>query len=111
MKIINPNNAGTHTINLVPRFDGFEDITKVVLTIYNESIREFSNVTIISYVSLNGIYTLGFTIDGYTILENDTFDIKLIENTNSKVLYKGKILATTQTPQDYELTDGLYTYN
>lgn len=111
MKIINPNTVGTHTVNLVPRFDGFEDITKVDLTVYNESIRELSSVTLISYVSLNGIYTLGFTIDGYTVLENDTFDIKLIDNIGSKVLYKGKILATTQTPQDYKLTDGLYIYN
>ena len=111
MKIIDPNDNGTLEINLVPRFDGFEGGSAVNLTIYNESTREVLDSTVINYSSLNGIYTLGFIIDGYTILENDTFDIKLIDHEDSKVLYKGKILATTQTPQDYKLTDGLYTYN
>tara|TARA_R110000796_G_scaffold8171_3_gene27146 strand:- start:444 stop:779 length:336 start_codon:yes stop_codon:yes gene_type:complete len=111
MKVINPNTVGTHEIKLIPRFEGYQDISLLTLSLYNESIREFSDVTISDYYELNGVYTLEFSINNYTILENDTFEIKLLDNQDSNVLYKGKILATSQTPQNYKLTDGLYTYN
>ena len=111
MKIIVPNGTGIYTVELVPRLEGFTDVDELTLTLYNEGEREFSTVTLTDYYSVDGTYTLGFTITGYTVVNNDTFQIYLKENTDNTILYRGKIMATSQTPQDYKLTEGLYTYN
>ena len=100
MKIVNPNNA-SHSIKLIPRF---YEITAITFDLYNEATQENTTVTNVFNV-VAGILTLDFD---FTFLEDDKYQIKLSEN--DVVIYRDKLHATSQEPQDYKLTKGLYDY-
>tara|TARA_R110000803_G_scaffold69058_5_gene131263 strand:+ start:2118 stop:2420 length:303 start_codon:yes stop_codon:yes gene_type:complete len=100
MKIVSPNDAN-HTIELTPRFYGS---TTVVFTLRNETT-DVSSTVANTYSYTDGISSLAFT---YTFVEADKFQMTITEGTD--IVFRGKLLATTQTPQDYSLTDGEYIY-
>jgi hypothetical protein len=100
MKVVNPNDT-SHTISLIPRYYPFND---VALSLYNEQNKVVSQVDN-TYVILNGIMTIDFDFD---FTNKEKFEIKITENNN--VVYRGKIIATTQESQDYKLTKDLYFY-
>ena len=111
MKIVDPNNA-SHNIDLIPRFENFSGDT-IIVSIYDETTKEMGETTILSPTNTNGILSItifNFLITPVVFINNSTYQLKIVDN-NNDVVYRGKILATTQDPQSFKLTDGLYTYN
>jgi glycine betaine/choline ABC-type transport system substrate-binding protein len=100
MKVVNPNDT-THTIKLIPRFYG---ITSIDLSLYNEATQETTSVTDV-YSVTSGVASVVFD---FTFLEDDKYQFKLVDG--ATVVYRGKLIATSQEPQQYKLDNGLYSY-
>ena len=99
MKVVNPNDTN-HTIELIPR--SYQE--DVVLDLYNEATRAEATVPNVSS-TLDGRFSVKFD---FTFAENDKYQIKISKN--SEILYRGKLIATSQQPQEYKLTKNLYFY-
>jgi len=99
MKIVLPSDT-THSIDLIPRFYP----TSIVLNLYNETTRESTDVAS-TFSVVDGIMNVSFD---FTFTENQKYQIKIKES--DEVVYRGKLIATSQAPQDYKLTEGLYRY-
>ena len=100
MKIVLPGTT-SQNIDLIPRF---YPTGAVVLSLYNESTKVTTTPSN-TYAVVNGVWTITFT---ETFAEDDKFQIKITEG--AAVVFRGKLLCTAQTLQDYKLTDGLYYY-
>lgn len=94
MNVVNPNNI-THELQIIPRFYPSGEL---VFTLYNEATQIKTNVTII-YLVENGVLTFTFDFD---FTDGQKFQFKILEGT--EIVYRGKIIATTQETQNY-LTD------
>lgn len=104
MNVVNPNNT-THQLKLIPRY--YSDSETISLVLYNESSQEetiiplanpafsFSN----NFVFLEDFLQVNFN---FTFLEGNRFQFKIVDNT--EIVYRGKLIATTQETQNY-LTD------
>tara|TARA_R110000772_G_scaffold33245_2_gene81006 strand:+ start:2117 stop:2422 length:306 start_codon:yes stop_codon:yes gene_type:complete len=101
MKILLPS-VTAHEIDLIPRV---YPTTALVLSLYNESTK-VTTTPANTYVILNGILTISFTA---TVAEGSKYQIEITEN--SIVVFRGKVLVTSQTSQEYKLTNGLYFYS
>ena len=99
MKVVNPNETN-HTVDLIPR--EYKDL--VELELYNETTREKTIVANTS-LTIHGIFSINFD---FNFSEGEKFQIKISKDSN--ILYRGKLIATTQEPQEYKLTKGLYRY-
>lgn len=95
MNVINPNNT-THEIKIIPRFNPSGDL-----------IFELDNEQIIynTYYFVDGYLKLNFELD---ILEGQKFQIKITEN--NEVVYRGKLMATSQNTQTFKALKDLYYY-
>jgi len=100
MKVVNPNDT-EHTLVLIPRYYPADAIT---MSLFNETTQTSENVDN-SYTITDGNLFLTFE---YTFTENQKFQIKLDED--AEIVYRGKLIATSQDPQDYKLTNNLYYY-
>jgi len=100
MKIVNPNDT-EHTLLLIPRF---YPTGGLVLSLYNEFTQVSTDVDNI-YVTTDG--NLFITFD-FEFENNSRYQIKITEGEN--VVYRGKLMATTQEPQDFKLTNNVYYY-
>ena len=98
MNVVNPNDA-EHTIKLIPRYYPIEAIT---LSLFNEAT-QISEEVDNTYIVTDGNLFLTFE---YTFTENQKFQVKLDEDT--EVVYRGKLISTTQDPQEYKVTQGVY---
>lgn len=94
MNVVNPNNI-SHEIQIIPRFYPGDEL---VFNLYNEATQTETNVTII-YLVENGVLTFTFDFD---FTDGNRFQFKILEGT--EIVYRGKIIATTQETQNY-LTD------
>ena len=101
MKVINPNNQ-INTIKLIPRF---KDVEAFDLLLINETTKEETNFFIDIYTYKDGI--LVFDLD-FATNEGDKYEFKL--SILNEVLFRGKIFATEQETQDFDLTKDLYIY-
>lgn len=100
MIVVNPDNT-SHIIKFVPRYT---PITALTFITYNEAT-QVSNTINNSYVVVDGFLELSFS---NIFAEGDKLQFEIQES--EQVVYRGKIFATTQTPQDYKLTKDLYFY-
>ena len=100
MKVVDFNDTN-HSIKLIPRF---YTVNSIDIELYNEATKETTTTTN-AYTVTNGVLTYPFT---HTFLNNDKYQFKLLDGTT--IVYRGKLIATDQVPQDYKLTDGLYNY-
>jgi len=100
MKVVNPNDT-EHTLQLIPRF---YPTGEVVLSLYNEFTTITTDVDNI-YITTYG--NLFITFD-FEFENNSKYQIKITEA--DEVVYRGKLMATTQTPQDFKLTNNVYYY-
>ena len=100
MKVVIPTNS-EHDIVLVPRYDTDGEVS---LTLYNEVTKVESTPAVVQ-VTTNGKMTITFT---FTFADKDKYQFTVKEG--NEVVYRGKIVATSQTPQDFKLTDSLYYY-
>jgi len=100
MKIVNPNNT-THNIKLISRVYPVDTLD---LLLYNESTQIESSVPN-AYTIQNGFLNLTFD---FTFVEGDKFQIKILELTN--VIYRGKLIATSEATQTYLNDNNEYYY-
>ena len=70
---------------------------------YKFKKRDFVYITIILLY-----YFFNVEVFDYTFKENDRYQMKISEN--DVITFRGKIVATDQTPQQFKLTTGKYTY-
>ena len=100
MKVVNPNNT-THDIKLISRVYPVEALD---LLLYNESTQSETSVPS-AYIVQNGFLNLNFD---FTFVEGDKFQIKILELTN--VIYRGKLIATSEDTQTYLNDNNEYYY-
>lgn len=101
MKVVTTTDT-SHSITLIPRFD-FD--TALTFNLYNEQTTDNTDVAITS-LEADGFLTITFT---YTFVENDKYQVKLTD-ANGDIVYRGKLISTIQTPQEYQLTKDLFYY-
>ena len=101
MTVINPNNT-THTLNVVPRYYPSNDL---VISLYNESSK-VTSTPVNTYNINDGKLSITFT---FTFVDKDRHQVKITDAYN--VVYRGKLLTTTQDPQKFKQTEGLYFYS
>ena len=109
MKIINPSDT-TYFIELIPRT--YTLSTSLDFELYDESERETESISSEMFSVINGVLTWEFLpaeFSNISFTEDGTYQLKISDS--GEVIYRGKILVTRQTTQDFKLTDGLYTYN
>ncbi len=105
MKVIDPNDS-THVIKVILR-----DTLSISadLFIYDEATRVEDSFAL-SKVDLDGISTITFLNANYPNIsfdEDSTYQIKIVSSA-SEVMYRDKMIATSQIPQDYKLTANEY---
>lgn len=100
MKVVDPNNT-THNITLIPRFDTSNALT---LNFYNEASQESETVAN-TYTLIDGNLTLSYD---FTYTDGSKYQIEVLDGL--EVIYRGKLIATSQEPQEYKLTEGKYIY-
>jgi hydroxyacyl-ACP dehydratase HTD2-like protein with hotdog domain len=98
MNVVIPSNT-THTLKLIPRLYPSDAL---VLSLFNEATQRFQTVEN-TYLVTDGNLFLEFD---YEFIENSKYQIRITEN--NEVVYRGKLIATSQTPQDYKLTNNIY---
>jgi hypothetical protein len=100
MNVVNPNNT-THEIVIIPRFYPTDNVN---LFLYNETTQLQIDLNVVnSYTIVDGKMFVEFD---YTFTEGQSFQVTITEFDD--VVYRGKIFATNQEPQDYKLTDNVY---
>lgn len=100
MKVVNPNDT-SHIIKLIPRYYPVSDLT---FELYNEFTQITDTVTN-NYEIVDGNLFLSFD---YNFENNSKYQIKILED--EEVVYRGKLIATSQSTQDYKLTNNVYYY-
>ncbi len=100
MNVVNPNDTA-HTIFIIPRY---YNVAELVLNLYNEATKLSEDVDF-EYSITDGKMTIGFD---FTFLENDRFRVKISQV--DEIVYRGKLFATSQLPQEYKLTNNVYYY-
>ena len=106
MKVVNPDLA-TNTIKLIPRNN---DLTPFNITLINETTKEVTELVLTAYTYVYGVLSFDLTFD---FNEGDKYEFKCwisFFGGSEVVYYRGKIFATTQIPQNYELSKDLYIY-
>lgn len=101
MKVANPNNTA-HDFTFIPRFYTEDSL---FLVLYNEATKETSTVSN-TYILTDGNVTISYSFD---FSNNSKYQIKITDSSDN-VVYRGKLIATSQNTQDYKLTDSLYIY-
>ena len=126
MKRLDPN-LTSHTITLVPRFDDIDFTCNLLLQDSQDLLLQNGNTLLLNAECLPiYIYNEGTRVedlvdsqpsyvDGklqvefdYTVAEGETFQIKIVNGT--EIVYRGKLIATEQETQDYQITKDHYTY-
>ncbi len=102
MIVVNPEDTN-HTFDIIPRYYPRD----IVLELYNE-VTQVSEIVNQLFVVNDGIMTVSFTYTFTYIKEQAKYQIKLTDNNG--VIFRGKLIATSQTPQDYKQTNNLYVY-
>jgi len=100
MNVVNPTDT-THIIEVIPRYYPLDALT---VSLFNEGTQVTAEVDNI-YIVTNGKISITFDFE---FIENSKYQIKVIDDT--KTVYRGKIVATTQVPQEFNATEGLYYY-
>lgn len=100
MKVVLPIDT-THLIALIPRYYTSDAL---VLELYNE-VNQTKEIVPCIYIIQNGLMTITFD---YNFIENDKFTIKISDSNG--VIYRDKLIATSQTTQDFKSTKDLYYY-
>lgn len=108
MKVISPTDT-THNIKLIPRF--YEIGANLTMNLYDESARVNQDVNITTFTVVDRFVNVTFTdteFDDLDFYENGKYQIRITDVDSSEILYRGKMIATTQIPQDYKLSNNLY---
>ena len=101
--IVNPN-LSIHTIKIVPRYIVSNALT---LTITDSTLGTTTDVTPAS--TMGGDYKLSLVFS-YKFLDEKSYKLRLTDNANTEIVYRGLVIATTQVAQKYKQTAKRYTY-
>ena len=86
----------THTIKIPYRTYA----ANVNLVLWNE-IKELETIIPVVVVSEPGLMVLNFS---HAFLDGDSYEVKVLDQTNGKLVWRGKVLATIQTDlENYKL--------
>lgn len=102
MKVVDFNDS-SHTISMIPRYDVSGDLN---LYLYKESDETETTFSVVTYTYTNGIMEITFT---HTFTEDERYQLK-VATSGGTIAYRGKLIATDQTPEDYILANDLYFY-
>jgi len=100
MNIVNPNDTA-HELKIIYRFDIPQEI---IFDLYNEETQVSETVTNLFSVS-DGYLIVSFD---YDFIDGQKFQIKLTDN--DVIIYRGKLMATTQETQTFKASNELYYY-
>lgn len=100
MIVVKPTNTN-HIVKLIPRF---YPLGGIVVELFNE-VTKVTNTLENAYLVVDGNLFLDFDFD---FIKQQKFQLKIYNE--SGVIYRGKVLATEQIPQDFTQTKDLYTY-
>lgn len=100
MNVVKPINTA-HQLKVIPRF---YPMGLLIFSLYNEETK-INEVIENLYIIENGYLILSFN---YTFIEGQKFQIEIKENEN--VVYRGKLMATSQNTQNYKASNELYYY-
>lgn len=100
MIVILPSTT-SHSISFIGRY---EPTIACTLTLYNEATK-VETVVANTFATVNGITTVNFD---FTFVESDKYQVKISDSNG--VIFRGKLIATAQTPQDFKQTKDLYYY-
>lgn len=101
MKVVLPADS-EHTIIFIPRVYPTGALSFFLL---NESDKVETLVPQ-TYVTTDGLIFLTFT---FTFAERDKYQIRILEGT--EVIYRGKLFATDQEPQEFRITTNFIEYS
>ena len=106
MKVVNPN-LQINNISFIPRFSSFSPLINV--NIINESTKDETEFLQIPQSLVNGLASVNLD---FSFNEGDKYDIKIFTTFNSieVIAFRGRIFATIQEAQDYNITKDLYIY-
>lgn len=96
--VVSPTDT-THEIRIIPLFNPDSALTVTTRDEFTDS--EVTHVN--TFTQLNGYLTITFD---YTFTDLSTYTLDVVSGGN--IVYKGYIFATTQTPQDFKLSEGVY---
>jgi len=99
MIVVDPEYTN-HTFDIIVR----NYSKNIVFNLYNE-VTQVSEIVNQLFVVNDGIMTVSFS---YEFTEQAKYQIKLTDENG--VVFRGKLIATSQTPQDYKQTNNLYVY-
>ena len=102
MIVVDPS-LTSHTINIVPRK---YDFVSFDMYIRNETTKEENTVNTTTNELNRG---LEITFD-FDFTDRYNYEIRIV-NENGFVMYRGKIFATSQNPQEYKQTTDKYYWN
>ena len=100
MKVVDSLNT-THTIVLIPRYYPTGALTLELTEEATQTLETIVNTYSITDGNLSIVFDYDFT-------DKDRFMMTIKES--AEIVYRGKLMVTSQTPQDYKLTNSLYVY-
>lgn len=100
MKVVNPEDT-SHSFLFVPRYYNFDGLE---LTLTNP-VTDVSTIVDNTNATEDGFTNIAFD---FTFANNDKYEITIKDGDD--IVYRGKLIATTQEPQSYKLTAGFYRY-
>lgn len=101
MKIADIINNPTHSFVFISRF---EIINALTLELFNEGTK-VTSTAVNTHATVDGNTTISYT---FTFADKDKYRIKILNGLN--VVYRDKLIVTSQVAQDYKLSNDLYAY-
>lgn len=97
MVVLNPNDS-THIISVLPRVYNLD--YPHVFNIYNEDTKEDILGDLNGTFLNNGyvVYDLKLSVS-----EGDSYSVKIVQETTDEIIWRGKMFATSQVPQNYNI--------
>ena len=95
----NTNNS----LKIVPRY---YPCNPLILTISDSATNTSVDITPLYHES-NGKIVVKFD---YTFTENSNYRVSIVDTSNSEVVYRGKLITTTQETQEFKLTTDKFYY-
>lgn len=100
MNLVNPNDT-SHLIVIIPRRYTYNDLS---LELYNEET-QVSETIIFTFTVINGFINIYFD---YDFIDGQKFQIKITEE--NEVVYRGKLMVTSQNAQSFKASNELFYY-
>lgn len=102
MRVLNPN--ATSQVNVALRYYSANEQYDLVLTNENNGAASSSTISQTTSVIQSNTNQFQFEVSG-SYNEGDNYSVKILDNANQTVLFRGKLFFTTQVPQNYSINE------